>query len=150
MDSTTLLGLAGIGGTPLGAAAGAAGVLGAARISSRAQAHTEEQKARRQAYSVCATVLLARRDAIAALHRGSAVGTPDLHVLNGTARQLHGADVVVLVTNGQFSSKCAPLARSQHIYLVDRRVLGEWAAGGRPIWELLRLLPPPRRPSAMS
>ncbi|GHB71312.1 hypothetical protein GCM10010331_68980 [Streptomyces xanthochromogenes] len=67
MDSTTLLGLAGIGGTLLGAAAGAAGVLGAARISSRAQAHTEEQKARRQAYSVCATVLLARRDAIAAL-----------------------------------------------------------------------------------
>ncbi|MFG3285600.1 restriction endonuclease [Streptomyces sp. NPDC048111] len=82
--------------------------------------------------------------------RGSAVGTPDLHVLNGTARQLHGADVVVLVTNGRFSSKCAPLARSQHIHLVDRRVLGEWAAGGRPIWQLLHVLPPPRRPSAMS
>nr|WP_237550060.1 restriction endonuclease [Streptomyces sp. SID1034] len=82
--------------------------------------------------------------------RGSAVGTPDLHVLNGTARQLHGADIVVLVTNGRFSSKCAPLARSQHIHLVDRRVLGEWASGGRPIWELLRVLPPPRHPSAMS
>ncbi|MFM9625110.1 hypothetical protein ACKI14_45220 [Streptomyces turgidiscabies] len=67
MDSTTLLGLAGIGGTLLGTVAGAAGTLGAARITSRGQANTEEQKARRQAYSACATALLARRDAAAAL-----------------------------------------------------------------------------------
>lgn len=67
VDSTTLLGLAGIGGTLLGAVAGAAGTLGSARITSRAQASTEEQKARRQAYSACATALLARRDAAAAL-----------------------------------------------------------------------------------
>ncbi|MFI6663063.1 hypothetical protein ACIBL8_47175 [Streptomyces sp. NPDC050523] len=53
MDSTTLLGLAGIGGTLLGAVAGAAGTLGSARITSRAQTDTEEQKARRQAYSAC-------------------------------------------------------------------------------------------------
>ncbi|MFJ2407003.1 restriction endonuclease [Streptomyces xanthochromogenes] len=82
--------------------------------------------------------------------RGSAVGTPDLHVLNGTARQLHGADVVVLVTNGRFSSKCPPLAKSQRLHLVDRRVLGEWAAGGRPLWDLLRAVPPPRGPSRLS
>ncbi|MFI1168531.1 hypothetical protein ACH4UM_34375 [Streptomyces sp. NPDC020801] len=37
-----------------------------ARITSRAQTTTEEQKARRQAYSACATALLARRDAAAA------------------------------------------------------------------------------------
>ncbi|MFI6620613.1 hypothetical protein [Streptomyces sp. NPDC050528] len=67
MDSTTLLGLAGIGGTLLGAVVGAAGILGSARITSRAQATMDEQNARRQAYSACATALLARRDATAAL-----------------------------------------------------------------------------------
>ncbi|MGR3939092.1 restriction endonuclease [Streptomyces sp. BRA346] len=81
---------------------------------------------------------------------GSAVGTPDLHVLNGTARQLHGADVVVLVTNGRFTSKCPPLARSQKLHLVDRRLLAEWAGGSRPLWDLLQRLPPPRRSSAAS
>ncbi|WP_424892750.1 restriction endonuclease [Streptomyces sp. XH2] len=81
--------------------------------------------------------------------RGSAVGTPDLHVVAGTARPLHGADVAVMVTNGRFSSRCPPLARTQRIHLVDRRVLGEWAAGGRPLWEVLRALPPPRRPSSL-
>jgi hypothetical protein len=51
MDSATLLGLAGIGGTLLGTAIGAGGTLGAARVTSRGQAGVEEQKARRQAYS---------------------------------------------------------------------------------------------------
>ncbi|WP_327290336.1 restriction endonuclease [Streptomyces sp. NBC_01198] len=82
--------------------------------------------------------------------RGSAVGTPDLHVLNGTARQLHGADVVVLVTNGRFSANCPPLAKSQRLHLVDRRLLGMWASGSQPIWEVLRELPPPRRASTLS
>jgi len=63
MDSATLLGLAGIGGTILGTAVGAGGTLGAARVTSRGQADVEEQKARRQAYGACATALLARRDA---------------------------------------------------------------------------------------
>ena len=67
MDSTTLLGLAGIGGTLLGTAIGAGGTLGSARVTSRGQADVEEQKARRQAYSTCATALLARRDAAVAL-----------------------------------------------------------------------------------
>jgi hypothetical protein len=67
MDSTTLLALAGIGGTLLGTAVGAGGTLGAARVTSRGQADLEEQKARRQAYSACATALLARRDAAVAL-----------------------------------------------------------------------------------
>jgi len=95
-----------------------------------------------------------RRWVIQCKHRrngaaGSPVGTPDLHVLNGTGRQLHGGDVVVLVTNGRFTSKCAPLARSQRLHLVDRGTLGEWAAGSRPLWELLQKLPPPRKPSPL-
>jgi hypothetical protein len=67
MDSTTLVALAGIGGTLLGTAVGAGGALGAARVSSRGQADLEEQKARRQTYSACSTALLARRDAAIAL-----------------------------------------------------------------------------------
>jgi hypothetical protein len=66
MDSATLLGLAGIGGTLLGTAFGAGGALGSAKVTSRGQAGVEEQKARRQAYSACATALLARRDAAVA------------------------------------------------------------------------------------
>ncbi len=67
MDSTTLLSLAGIGGTLLGTLLGAGGTLGAARVTNRGQASVEEQKARRQVYSACATALLARRDAADAL-----------------------------------------------------------------------------------
>jgi hypothetical protein len=67
MDSATLLGLAGIGGTLLGTVFGVGGTLGSARVTSRGQAGLEEQKARRQTYSACATALLARRDATVAL-----------------------------------------------------------------------------------
>ncbi|MGV9703893.1 hypothetical protein [Streptomyces sp. NPDC003483] len=67
MDSTTLLGVVGIGGTLLGTVIGAVGALGAARIASRTQVTTEEQKARRQAYGACATAFLARQDAVFAL-----------------------------------------------------------------------------------
>ncbi|MEV0222254.1 restriction endonuclease [Streptomyces sp. NPDC050704] len=82
--------------------------------------------------------------------RGSAVGTPDLQVLNGTARPVHKADVVVLVTNGRISKPGQDFAKSQRLHLVDRRLLGTWAAGSQPLWDLLRAVPPPRRPSALS
>ncbi|MCX5561739.1 restriction endonuclease [Streptomyces sp. NBC_00038] len=102
---------------------------------------------------VTATDPLGRRWVIQCKHRqngasGSAVGTPDLHVLNGTGRQLHGGDVVVLVTNGRFTAGCEPLAKSQKLHLVDRGTLGEWAGGSRPLWELLQKLPPPGKRSA--
>ncbi|WP_369244303.1 restriction endonuclease [Streptomyces sp. R41] len=82
--------------------------------------------------------------------RGSAVGTPDLQVLSGTARQVHGADVAVIVTNGRVTAPAVAFAKQQRLHVVDRRVLGTWAAGNRPLWELLRALPPPRKPSALS
>ncbi|MFC8980990.1 restriction endonuclease [Streptomyces sp. NPDC057411] len=81
---------------------------------------------------------------------GAAVGTPDLHVLNGTGRPVHKGDVVVLVTNGRFSKPALEFARSQRLHLVDRTLLGEWASGSRPLWELLRAVPPPRRPTSLS
>nr|WP_229890932.1 restriction endonuclease [Streptomyces mashuensis] len=82
--------------------------------------------------------------------RGSAVGVGVLQQVNGTARQIHGADVAVVLTNGRFSSKAIPWGRDHRIHLVDRRLLGEWAAGSRPLWDLLDHIPPARRPTALS
>lgn len=81
---------------------------------------------------------------------GSAVGTPDLHVLNGTGRPVHKGDVVVLVTNGRFTDKAVTFARSQRLHLVDRHLLARWAAGSTPLWELLSPVPSPRRPTSGS
>ncbi|MFD0371135.1 restriction endonuclease [Streptomyces sp. NPDC127114] len=104
---------------------------------------------------VKATDPYGRRWVIQCKHRraglaGSPVGTPDLYVLNGTGRPVHKGDVVVLVTNGRFSKPAVEFARSQRLHLVDRAVLGEWASGSRPLWELLRAVPPPRRPTPLS
>ncbi len=96
-----------------------------------------------------------RRWVIQCKHRrnglaGSAVGTPDLQVLNGTARQVHGADVAVIVTNGRVTAPATAFAEQQRLHVVDRHTLGVWASGSRPLWELLRAVPPPRRPTAFS
>ncbi|WP_234431861.1 restriction endonuclease [Streptomyces sp. NRRL S-241] len=87
-----------------------------------------------------------RRDGAA----GAAVGTPDLHVLNGTGRPVHGGDVVVLVTNGRFSAPAVKFARSQRLHLVDRGLLDKWAAGSTPLWDLLPHLPASRMKSLSS
>ncbi|MEU7088030.1 restriction endonuclease [Streptomyces achromogenes] len=104
---------------------------------------------------VKATDPYGRRWVIQCKHRrnglaGSAVGTPDLQVLNGTARQVHGADVAVIVTNGRVTAPASDFAKQQHLHVVDRHTLGIWASGSRPLWELLRAVPPPRRPTALS
>jgi restriction system protein len=82
--------------------------------------------------------------------RGSAVGTPDLQVLNGTARPVHGADVAVIVTNGRVTGPAVDFAKQQRLHVVDRQTLAVWASGSRPLWELLRAVPPPRRPTSLS
>ncbi|WP_119581021.1 restriction endonuclease [Streptomyces europaeiscabiei] len=82
--------------------------------------------------------------------RGAAVGTPELQVLNGTGRPVHKADVVVMVTNGRITQPGRTFARQQRLHLVDRQLLGSWASGSRPLWDLLSALPPPRRPSSLS
>ncbi|MFI8178608.1 restriction endonuclease [Streptomyces microflavus] len=98
---------------------------------------------------VLATDPLGRTWVIQAKHRkdgdrGSAVGTPDLQRVNGTARQLYGADIVLVVTNGRFTTRCPPLAAQLNMHLADRRILATWASGGRPLWELLPKIPAPR------
>lgn len=99
---------------------------------------------------VLATDPMGRSWVIQCKHRkagaqGSAVGTPDLQRVNGTARQLYGADVVLVVTNGRFSARCAPLAAQLHMHLADRQILAAWAGGGRPLWDLLPKIPGPRK-----
>ena len=79
---------------------------------------------------------------------GSAIGTPDLQRLNGTARPVHGADVVVLVTNGRFTRDARTFGRSQEIHLVGRELLARWAGGTWPLWRLLPQLPGQRGQSA--
>ncbi|MEU6460211.1 restriction endonuclease [Streptomyces sp. NPDC047065] len=104
---------------------------------------------------VKATDPFGRRWVIQCKHRrngaqGSPVGTPDLQVLNGTARQVHGADVAVIVTNGRVTGPAVTFARQQRLHVVDRQTLAVWASGSRPLWELLRAVPPPRRPTSLS
>ncbi|GAA0465971.1 restriction endonuclease [Streptomyces olivaceiscleroticus] len=104
---------------------------------------------------VKATDPFGRRWVIQCKHRrkglaGSAVGTPDLQVLNGTARQVHGADVAVIVTNGRVTAPAVTFAKQQRLHVVDRHTLAVWAAGSQPLWELLRAVPPPRRPTSLS
>ncbi|MGW0317867.1 restriction endonuclease [Streptomyces flavidovirens] len=104
---------------------------------------------------VKATDPFGRRWVIQCKHRragwaGSAVGTPDLQRLNGTGRQMHDGDVVVMLTNGRFSAPALDFARSQRLHLVDRHLLARWAVGSTPLWELLRAVPPPRKPTSLS
>ncbi|MFD4860620.1 restriction endonuclease [Streptomyces atratus] len=104
---------------------------------------------------VKATDPYGRRWVIQCKHRcnglaGSAVGSPDLQVLNGTARQVHGADIAVIVTNGRVTAPAVAFAKQQRLHVVDRHTLGVWASGSRPLWELLRAVPPPRKPTALS
>ncbi|MEV5203235.1 restriction endonuclease [Streptomyces sp. NPDC053720] len=104
---------------------------------------------------VKATDPYGRRWVIQCKHRraglsGSAVGTPDFQVLNGTARQVHSADIAVIVTNGRVTAPAIAFAKQQRLHVVDRHTLGAWAAGSRPLWELLRAVPPPRKPTSLS
>ncbi|MFH8753314.1 restriction endonuclease [Streptomyces rimosus] len=69
------------------------------------------------------------------------VGSPALQRLNGTARQVHRADVVVIVTNGSFSSPAQAFARSQNISLIGRSGLIDWASWGVPLQEILERHP---------
>ncbi|NEC21467.1 restriction endonuclease, partial [Streptomyces parvus] len=61
----------------------------------------------------------------------------DFRRLAGCAHRLHGADAVLIVTNGRFTGGRALPASKPDIHLADRRTLSAWAGGGRPLWELL-------------
>ncbi|MFE7528025.1 restriction endonuclease [Kitasatospora sp. NPDC057542] len=69
--------------------------------------------------------------------RTARVDSPDIQRLNGTARQVHHADVVVVVTNGTVTAPARAFARSQRIHCIDRDALVRWATWGQPLPELL-------------
>ncbi|WP_306211055.1 restriction endonuclease [Actinoplanes sp. RD1] len=53
-----------------------------------------------------------------------------VHALNGTARPVHAADVVAIVTNRTLSQAARQFAASQGIHVVDRAVMQRWATYG--------------------
>ncbi|MFD7094060.1 hypothetical protein [Streptomyces xanthophaeus] len=56
-----------------------------------------------------------------------------------------------MLTSGRIPSNAVDCAKDQRLHLVDRKLLAEWAAGSRPLWALLRPIPPPpRKPSSLS
>jgi restriction system protein len=67
------------------------------------------------------------------------VGSPALQRLNGTARPVHGADIVIAMTNGSFSLPARRFAESQGIHLIESRELEQWATWGQPLAEVLGL-----------
>ncbi|MEW5539590.1 restriction endonuclease [Streptomyces cyaneofuscatus] len=77
---------------------------------------------------------------------GRSMAPNALHSLNGTARQVHKADVVIAVTNGGFSKRGREFAGEQGLHLIDRAALQRWATWGRPVTEILSL-PAPDAPA---
>jgi restriction system protein len=59
------------------------------------------------------------------------LGDPHIQRFNGTAWQIHGADVAVLVTTGRPTANARRLAQRCGIVIVDRDTLAAWATGGR-------------------
>ncbi|MDH6138537.1 restriction system protein [Kitasatospora sp. GP30] len=75
-----------------------------------------------------------------------AVGPKIIYETNGTARQIHRADVAVVITNAVFSAQAAADARSQGIHLIDGHGLRCWATWGDSIYDVLAV-PAPEVPS---
>ncbi|MFF4633577.1 hypothetical protein [Streptomyces griseorubiginosus] len=57
---------------------------------------------------------------------------------------------MVMVTNGMITQLGRDFARQQRLHLIDRQLLGSWAVGSKPLWELLPAPPPHRKPSQLS
>ena len=69
-----------------------------------------------------------RRLVVQCKRYSSKVGSPDVQRFAGTAHQIHGADVALLVTTNYLTAQAADVARQCHILVVDRDALGAWAA----------------------
>lgn len=77
--------------------------------------------------------------------RGSAVGTPDLQRVNGTARQLYGADVVLVVTKAASPPAAHPSRRSCTCTLPTGGSSRRGRAGGARCGNCSRRFPRPAR-----
>ncbi|WP_046780826.1 hypothetical protein [Streptomyces yangpuensis] len=88
MDSETLLGLAGIGGTLLGSVVGATGALRVARINTRSQADLASRAAQRQVYAAFCATVMAHTARTAALQELLDAQPPDPDALSTTGPEL--------------------------------------------------------------
>ncbi|WP_203723787.1 restriction endonuclease [Actinoplanes teichomyceticus] len=58
------------------------------------------------------------------------LSSPDVQRFAGTARDIHGADIALLVTTGRPTGPALQIARRCRITLVDRPALARWVATG--------------------
>jgi restriction system protein len=61
-----------------------------------------------------------------------ALGSPHVQRFAGTARDIHGADIALLVTTGHPTRQARDIARRCRITLVDRPALARWMTTGVP------------------
>ncbi|MBX6386887.1 MAG: restriction endonuclease [Microbispora sp.] len=76
---------------------------------------------------------------------GGKVGADVVYQVNGTAWHAHGANVAVIVTNGDFTRGARESAAEFRIHLIGRQDLARWAAEGESVQRLLGLTSPLRR-----
>ncbi|WP_194909042.1 restriction endonuclease [Catenulispora rubra] len=77
------------------------------------------------------------------------VGSPDLQLLNGNGKLVHGGDIAVLVTNQGLTKEAATFAVDQGLHVVDRDSLRRWATWGDPLMQILGLPSLPERPPSV-
>ncbi|MEV6774737.1 restriction endonuclease [Streptomyces syringium] len=68
---------------------------------------------------------------------GKAVGAPEIHTFNGTARPEHNGDIVVFVTNSTYTKPARTFAAKHHIHLLHGDRLKQWATWGIPLLTVL-------------
>ncbi|MEV6022166.1 restriction endonuclease [Streptomyces sp. NPDC052036] len=70
------------------------------------------------------------------------VGAPDLYEVNGTAKDIHKADIAFAVTNSGFTKDAVEFAHHVGIRLIGRDRLRQWAEAGQPLTGVMEELPP--------
>ena len=70
------------------------------------------------------------------------LGPKIIYETNGTARQIHQADVAIVLTNASFSAQASMDADNQGIHMIDGRGLRCWATWGDSIYEVLSIPAP--------
>ncbi|MFE9468765.1 restriction endonuclease [Streptomyces virginiae] len=73
---------------------------------------------------------------------GRPVGSQAIQTINGTARPVHKADIVIAITNTSFTTPAHQLAKAQDIRLVWGVDLIRWATWGMPLLQVLELPEP--------
>ncbi|GAB1645715.1 restriction endonuclease [Krasilnikovia sp. MM14-A1259] len=67
-----------------------------------------------------------RRVVVQCKRYAGSLGSPHVQRFAGTAREIHGADVALLVTSGSPTGPAREVARRCRIVLVDRPALAQW------------------------